>query len=165
MEEASLDVIREKAHDFAGRGKNWHFHILTPDCLFNLKRRYAFILEDTEDKQYFVHYSNQLESKLGRELAPMLHGAKVFQQAENDNKYTPSQAVQHMLARAGELSALRTEWHHHMLFPGCRYNKNAPKYTLVFEDPETHTTIENTTNSEPSDDLKLIEKLFYAQKP
>jgi hypothetical protein len=164
VEEASLEAMREKAHGLASRGKNWHFHILTPNCLLNLKQRYAFIFEDVESKQYFVHYSDQMESELGRELAPMLHGEKVLQREEENDKYAPSETVQHMLSRAGELSKLRMEWHHHLLFPGCQYNKNASKYTLVFEDPETRATIENTTGSEPSDDLKLIEKLFYAQK-
>jgi hypothetical protein len=68
-----------------------------------------------------------------------------------------------MVWRAKELNGQGVEWHHHMLFPGCAFNKHGQKFTLVFEDPEKHAVIENVTEEEPTGDLKLIEKLFYAQ--
>ncbi len=49
----------------------------------------------------------------------------------------------------------------HMLFPNCTFNLNAPKYALVFEDPERGNSLMSLTDEEPTNDLKQIETLFY----
>jgi hypothetical protein len=43
----------------------------------------------------------------------------------------------------------------------CRFNKNSPQHTLIFEDPESSEILESVTDEEPTNDLKQIEGLFY----
>lgn len=164
MKEVPLETIRKAAHALANKGAPWHFHILTPNCAFNVRHQYAFVFEDSENSSHLVHYSDKLEHNLGQELAPLLHGSKILQKEQIDGKPGPSEDTKRIVERAKELRTQGIEWHHHLLFPGCQYNKNTPLYTLVFEDPEKSTTIENITDEEPTNDLKLIEGLFYAQQ-
>ncbi|HSX17943.1 MAG TPA: hypothetical protein VLE51_01130 [Candidatus Saccharimonadales bacterium] len=164
MQEISIEEIQSKALGFDQNGVKWHFHILTPSCKFNTKSDYAFVLEGPDDSQQFVHYSKEAPSDLGKELAPLAHKAKVLDQKSTDDSYRPSEIVQKIIARAKELNQQGVEWHHHVTFHGCQFNKGVSNFTLIFEDPETGKTIESPSESEPINDLKQIEPLFYSQK-
>jgi hypothetical protein len=164
MQEAELDSIRATAHQLANTGGGWHFHILTPNCALNDKPHFAFILEDVDNVQAWVHYSQWMEQELGSELLPLLHKVSATPADEPDNHYQPSAKVHQILTRAQELNAAGTRWHHHVLFPGCMFNMHSPRYVLMFEDPEQGNTIEQVSDSEPTPDLKLLEPLFYAQR-
>ncbi|HEY1645631.1 MAG TPA: hypothetical protein VGF75_04600 [Candidatus Saccharimonadales bacterium] len=161
MEPATLDEIKAKAHELHDNGVKWHFHILTPTCILNEKQSYVFILECPDQNLTIVHYSNQAEKKLGQELSPLLHGSTVLDQGTTDIDYRPSEIVTRIVQRAKSLNRQSIEWHHHVLFPDCRFNKNSPKFTLVFEDPEEGETLESLSNEEPTNDLKQIEGLLY----
>jgi hypothetical protein len=134
---------------------------LTPTCNFNETLQYAFILEAPDQKISLVHYSDRAEKVLGQELSPLLHGAKVLNQETTDSSYRPSKIVKEMIDNAKSLNEQGIEWHHHVLFPGCRFNTHSPQFTLVFEDPHTTTVLENVSDTEPTNDLKQIEALFY----
>ena len=158
---ANLDDIKQRALNAQELGKKWHFHILTPMCQLNVRDQYAFIFEIPADEVAFVYYSDQAEKTLGQELAPLLHGAKVLDNKTTDANYAPSDTIGRIIGRAKSLNESGIEWHHHLLFPGCRFNKNSPKHTLVFEDPEYSELLESITSEEPTNDLKQIEGLFY----
>lgn len=161
MQEAEFEEIKTKALQFYKEGLKWHFHILTPTCSLNIKPKYAFVLECADNQQVFVYYSEQAEKALGQELSPLLHGAKILNKESTDAKYQPSETINNIIERAKALNQKGFEWHHHVLFPDCRYNKHSPQFTLVFEDPETSETLESLSDEEPTNDLKQIESLFY----
>lgn len=161
MQEATLEQIKTKALQFHKDDLKWHFHILTPTCSLNDRPKYAFVLECPDQQQAFVYYSEQAEKALGQELAPLLHGAKILNKETTDSEYQPSETVDKIIDRAKHLNENGVEWHHHMLFPGCRFNTNSPKFSLVFEDPEAHETLVSLSDQEPTNDLKQIEGLFY----
>ena len=79
-------------------------------------------------------------------------------------KILSSEHVAKLLVRAKELTAHNIFWHHHMLFPGCKYNTHEGKGVIVFEDMETGEVIESVSDTEPISDLQHIEGLFYGQK-
>ncbi len=164
MQETSLEKIEKTARELAGLGSKWHFHILTPGCDFNDTARYAFILEDLTNKQIYVHHSDQAEKGLGEKLVRLLHGDKILDQESVSKIYRPSATVQRISARAQELNRQGVEWHHHLFFPGCRFNQNNPRYTLVFEDRPNREVLQSITDTEPVNDLKQIEKHLYARK-
>ncbi len=157
MQEISLDSIKLKAESFHRQGLKWHFHILTPDCKFNEDSRYVFIIESPT--RTYVYYSNKAEKELGKELVPLLHGSKVLKEEATTSNHQPSEKVLKIIQLAKYLNEQGKEWHHHVLFPGCIYNKNSPKFTLIFEGAEE--VLENVTQNEPTADIKLIEPLFY----
>ncbi len=161
MEETELEEIRRLAHRIQKQGKAWHFHVLTPQCVFNEKNRYAFILECPDDKKQLVHYSDRAERALGEELAPLIHGVKILQKDGKESAHKPSPEMQKIIDRAQELNDKNIEWHHHVLSPSCMYSTNHQKFTFVFEDPESQNVTTNLTDTEPTDDLKYIERLFY----
>lgn len=163
MEETSLEQIERSARELAAAGSKWHFHILTPGCDFNSSERYAFILEDLKGERTYIHYSDQAEKGLGEKLVQLLHGAKVMDQQSTAAAYEPSDTVRRISERAQELNSQGVEWHHHLFFPGCRFNHNDPLFTLVFEDKENDEVLVSVTDEEPINDLKQIEKHLYAK--
>ena len=164
MGTATLEEIRTHALDAHEQGISWHFHIMTPTCKFNKLSEYAFILEIPDDKVALVHYSDKAEKGLGQELAPLLHGSDVLDTSSSSDEYSPSAAIQEIVRRAEELNEQHIEWHHHMFFPNCRFNNYPDQHLLVFEDPRVVEPFESATATEPTDDLKQIENMFYASR-
>jgi len=160
MKPTSLDEIKAKAYELNESGRSWHIHLLGSSCVFNDRPRCAFVLENPEEKLAWVHYSDQPEKELGKELLLLLHGDNMLDEVL-DPKYQPSSEVKAILKQATACNQNGTAWHHHMLFPDCRLNKHAPNYTLTFESDDNAEVLESVTNDEPTNDLKQIESLFY----
>ncbi|MEO6761362.1 MAG: hypothetical protein ABI220_03225 [Candidatus Saccharimonadales bacterium] len=163
MQEITVDSLKILASEITQASHKWHFHILTPACKLNEKPRHAFVLEDVTAGQSYVSYSDQPEKSLAVELAPLISGPKILDQTTTDADYKPSQETADMLKQSGTNIA-GTEWHHHMLFPDCRYNHHAPKYVLLFEDTTLNENIEMFSDAEPTSDLRKLETDFYASE-
>jgi len=157
MRAATTKEIEEKARLHSAKGLKWHFHMLSPECLLNDKGQYAFILERAGEAS-LVHYSDKMEMVLRSQLLPLLHGSEVL--VAEDSKYQPSKTVRAIISRAKQLNAAGVEWHHHVLFPDCIFNKHAPNWVLMFEDKQRGKILESMTEAEPIEDLKQIEPLF-----
>jgi len=164
MQQLSVLEIKELAKSYSLIKANWHFHILTPECQLNKTDKYVLAIENIDSDMESVCYSNKPYMGIGQELVRLLHGDDVIK--KNDEKsLTPSSLeVKKLLNRAKELIKIGKFWHHHMLFPGCRYNKHKDRWVIVFEDKEKNEIIESISFNEPKSDLQHIEKLFYSQK-
>lgn len=164
MQKASVDEIKKYAERYVKDKKKWHFHILTPECQLNDQKNYALVIENGTDNEAFICYSEKPYMDIGKELVQLLHGNDVIKKAEEKHKKPPSQSVKKLLKRAEKLIEEKIFWHHHMLFPYCKFNTNKNKWTIIFEDKENNKIIESVTDSEPKSDLQYIETLFYSQK-
>ena len=165
MVESTLDEIMGYAYDFVAQKESWHFHILTPECMLNNTGRYALIIENTISGKSSVCYSDEPYMDVGKELVKLLHGDDVVSEETKDSNTTESsQAVQDIITRVRSLNEQGVSWHHHMLFPGCRFNNHSDMWVIVFEDKETGEIVESVTSREPKSDLVQIESLFYVQK-
>jgi hypothetical protein len=169
MKNVTIQKIRETAKKLSSKSSTWHFHILTPECQLNDSDQYAMILEDTTSKETLVCYSQQPYLKVGKELVKLLHGKQVV-----DNKYSNqgvlskklavNNTIDKILKKAVSLNSKKMGWHHHILFPGCIFNKDEGKYVIIFEDKETKKMMKSVTDYVPIEDLKKVETLFYTQK-
>lgn len=165
MKNATIKEIKQKAKELVTTKKKWHFHILTPECQLNDEDNYALVLENTTDDESFVCRSDEPYMDIGKELVKLLHGDDVVDdKAQKVEKAEPSEQVQKILSRAKQLNSEGKAWHHHMLFPNCRFNKHQGKWTIIFEDKESGEVIESVSDNEPKGDLQHIETLFYQQK-
>lgn len=164
MKTVAIREIKTISERFSQENIKWHFHILTPECQLNDTDQYALVLENVTDQEAWVCYSSQPYMNIGHELVKLLHGDDVMHKNEENHISPPSPQVQQLLNRAKEMNDQGKFWHHHMLFPGCRYNQHAEKFVIIFEDQEIGQTIESITETEPKSDLQHIEGLFYAQK-
>lgn len=163
MNEATIEEIMEKARKLQKQGKRWHFHMLTPDCVFNKRKdKHAFVLECGSDSQSLINYSDKRHMEKGKILVRMLHGSEIV--SEKAPERALSRNVHIMIEKATELNKRGIRWHHHMLFPDCIFNKNKGEWCIIFEDKETGRVIESVSDCEPTGDLRRIESLFYAQK-
>jgi len=164
MKEVTIQELMETAKKINSEGKKWHFHMLTPDCMFNeIKNKQAFMLENTTDDEVYIVYSNDRYMDQGKELVKMLHGDSVTEKSESEPQIT-NESVKLIVERAKELNKKGVHWHHHMLFPDCILNKHKGKWCIVFEDKEMNKLLEAVFEDEPKDDLRAIEILFYQQK-
>ena len=163
-DDVTLEQIRQQARAYHNAKRTWHFHILAPNCVLNKDSRYVFMLECPGQQQVLVHHSNQAEKALGQELLALLHGNEVLQQATTSTTYQSSPEISAIIAKAEILNEQGVAWHHHMLFPGCQFNKHPSQFTLVLEDGQSGQMLESVTNDEPINDLKQIEPLFYKGK-
>jgi len=164
LAEITLKEIRTLALKFNDKALGWHFHVLTPSCSLNKKSQYAFVLECPEKDGAYVNYSAEMERELAKELSPLVHGKTVLDQNVINADYQPSKTVMRMIEKAKLLNDRKVEWHHHMLSPGCRYNTHSPQYVLMMEDSKSGEVLESLSESEPKDDLKQVEILFFKQK-
>lgn len=164
MQKSSNEEIKKLAEQYSLNGNKWHFHILTPECQLNKEKKYALILENGTYNKTFVCYSEKPYMNIGKKLVQLLHGKDVLKNEKEKKELPPSTEVKKLLDRAGELNTQGKFWHHHMLFPYCRFNKNNGRWTIIFEDQEKNEIIESITDIEPKTDLQYIENLFYSQK-
>lgn len=160
MQLLPLEVLHKKALTYAKTDTAWHFHLLSPTCLFNSEKRFAFIVEMPEKNESFVYYSDKPQKELGAELSPLLHKFA----AQPSEPAPPTINGMAIVERAKVLHEQNIAWHHHVLFPGCIFNKRSPSFVLTLEDPITGSVMESVTEYEPKGDLQYMEPLFYAQK-
>lgn len=161
MKELSIEEIEKKAELLNKEDKQWHFHMLTPNCMFNKKDKHAFVLENTSDSESFVFYSQERQMKSGKKLLQMLHGKEILGKKEQE---TSKEKIQIILKKAEEFNKRKILWHHHMLFPHCIFNKKIGKWNIVLEDKEKNKLLEASYDNEPKEDLNKVELLFYKQK-
>jgi hypothetical protein len=146
-------------------GKKWHFHILSPGCIFNKNKQFALILEDSENDKQYIYLSLKKAVDTGQKLVELLHGKGVSKNKKTkQGKGMVSSKVQEIVAKAKELNNKGIAWHHHLLFPDCIFNTDPRYYTLVFEDPLNKKVIKDISKEEPKEALQLIESLLFAHK-
>jgi hypothetical protein len=166
MKEASIEEVVETAKKLQEEGRKWHFHLLTPDCVFNKRKdKHAFVLENESTGETLIVYSYKTYKPQGRELAKLLYGKGIFDEPKGEAQSHPSgKSMQEILENARRLKREDRPWHHHVLPPNCIFNKHRGKWEIIFEDNEEGRSLSSVTSHEPKEDLKKIEILFYSQK-
>ena len=162
MKPIKIQELVEKAKQLQAECKKWHFHMLTPDCVFNERKdKQAFVLENESDSEVFIVYSNERYMKEGKELVRLIHGNSIIN--EDLKPKITDKNVELMIEKAKKLNENGTSWHHHILFPNCMFNKHKGKWCIVFEDKEQNKILEAVSDDEPKDNLRAIEILYYKQ--
>lgn len=162
MKEVSVKFILAYATQIAGKNKTWHFHLLTPDCVFNTKKDFALVLEDSKAGITYINHSGTKQEVEGKILLELLHGIKADEKKHSSGKVSP--AAKKIATRAKQLTKKSIPWHHHALFPDCVYNKSVGNWVVMLEDSVTGKVLESISKEKPDADLQLIEPLFYHQK-
>lgn len=163
MIETSEQEIITKAHTLVESNNSWHFHLLTPDCVFNEKGGFVLVLEDSGKGEQYFNHSETKQEETSKLLLELLHGIKADGAQNVSVSGQISEVVKKMEIRAKELIDKKIPWHHHALFPDCMFNDQRGKWKIILEDPETKEVLESITNTKPEADLKIIEPLFYHQ--
>lgn len=163
MQHISENEIKQIATSLQQQKKQWHFHLLTPDCMLNATDRFVLVVEDKESGEVYDYTANVAPTETSKMLLELLHGEQIFNE-EKEELGEMSEDVEHMMQRGKELNEKGYFWHHHVLFPYCTYNKHQGKWVIVFEDPEMKEMIESISGTEPKRDMKEIEPAFYRQE-
>jgi hypothetical protein len=124
---------------------------------------YAIIYEQSGLGQSLDYYSKKAELKFSKELATLLHGSKVMNGATAQFDGILDENATAIINLAKSLTDKNITWHHHVLYPGCKFNINTPNFTLMLENPANNQTLTAPSTTEPKKALSHIEKLFYAK--
>ncbi len=181
MQELPIEELRLHALRLQAEGKSWHFHLLTPACVFNEREdAHAFVLEDMTDGAVFVAYAvGETQSgdahtgyaavdlparymEIGEELVRVLYGDSILDM-EQGTTASENADMQKILDRARELNEQGVPWHSHLLVPGCMFNQRPDRWGLVFEDSTSDEAVVVRYDQDPVDDLRRIEVLYYEQ--
>ena len=154
---SKLSAIR-KASRWQRRGVQWHFHLLSPGCLFNPTKMHELFIESKRGN--YVARSHKPLTEIARLLVQLLHGRDITQFSSSP----ASGNVEKILKQAKQLSEKRVKWHHHLLFPHCVFNKKWGKWILAFENPLDNKLTELVYAHFPEKDLRKVENAFYGQK-
>ena len=154
---SKLSAIR-KASRWQRKGVKWHFHLLSPRCLFNPTKGHELFIES--GKGNYVAKSTKPLTEIARHLAQLLHGEKITKIATS----LSSGQIKTLLKRAEHLNHKKIRWHHHLLFPHCMFNKKWGKWIIALEDPLENKLTEIIYPHFPKSDLKKVENLFYGQR-
>ncbi len=163
MRSVNKSEVSEIVLSLHEKGRNWHYHLLTPTCQFNRSGKYAILVENVDTKEVFAYYSDKAEMELSNTFSELLHGKEVMNQRNTKANYSPSKDVRAILNLIKELSKQSVVWHHHVFFPGCTFNSHVSEFELVVEDPRSTNRLVSISDTEPKEDLKQIESIFYAQ--
>lgn len=74
MKEADFTVILKNAEDCYKNKVKWHFHILTPACMFNKKDKFAIIFENEKTRNQLVALFDEKPLKQGEKLEALFYG-------------------------------------------------------------------------------------------
>ncbi|MDP3741715.1 MAG: hypothetical protein Q8R15_00195 [Candidatus Micrarchaeota archaeon] len=154
---SKLSAIRKASRWQRGKVA-WHFHLLSPGCLFNPTKTHELFLESS--KGNYVVRSHGTLTEIAKHLVQLLHGRDITEFSSSPASGT----VEKLLKQAKELNQRRVKWHHHLLFPHCMFNKKWGKWILAFEDPLNNKLTELVYPHFPEKDLRKVENLFYGQR-
>ena len=74
MKEVEFSLILSNAERcYKGKTK-WHFHILTPSCMFNQKKKFSIIFEEEGKKEQLVSSFDEKPLKQGEKLEALFYG-------------------------------------------------------------------------------------------
>lgn len=74
MKEVNFDVILKNAQKCYHDKKAWHFHILTPTCVFNKWNKFAIIFEGETSAEHLVAFFAEKPLKEGAKLEELFYG-------------------------------------------------------------------------------------------
>ena len=74
MKQVEFSTILKSAEKCYKEKSKWHFHILTPSCMFNDKKKFAIIFEAEEQKDQMVSFFNKKPLKEGEKLEALFYG-------------------------------------------------------------------------------------------
>ncbi len=75
MKEIKFDELLKIAEEFYKNKTPWHFHILTPKCIFNKNRsKFCIILENENTGEVFVTFYGEKPLKDGEKLEKLFYG-------------------------------------------------------------------------------------------
>ena len=157
MIEVSCADLVARVHLVVERRGRGHIHTTVPGCRITGSPRRAIVFESTDEGKTFAFFSDEPIEALAKPLAIALHGAESVP-SDGETLDPVCEAVQKMAARmqAGK-------GHFHILNPVCQANPHPGRWTILFEDDELGP-FESVTDDRPLADIRLVERLIYAQR-
>jgi len=64
IKEVKSEELVKKVRDVAKNKNKWHFHFLTPACIFNKSKKFAIVFENEETKETLVCYFDKRPKEL-----------------------------------------------------------------------------------------------------
>lgn len=133
-QQIALDACLPLAKRFQGEGKDWHFHVLPPDCIHNpFPSQYALVMEDDTSATPYIAQAGNSFPEVDKALVRMLHGDSILDACASAAPAELEGAK--ILAHLRDLHMAGAIWHHHMHFPNCVINPLPGQWSISVESP------------------------------
>ena len=158
MIETDFRILAKKAKEYCDAGKDWHFHLFSPDCKFNIiPGKHALYLETAGIVAVF-----ECEPlKESETLANLMYGKGFLKKTDQREKNIEFEKI---FERVKELNHKGVEWHPHHWHPDCRFNEKPGYHAIAVEDKERGTVLVAYYKQKPVRDIAKLEQLFYKRK-
>jgi hypothetical protein len=153
----SHDELISTVRALVAAGGAGHIHTTVPGCRITGSGRRAIVLESTAENRSYAFFSDEPIEALAKPLAILLHGADSVP-GDSESLAPACEAVQRMAARMQD-----GKGHFHILNPVCLANPHPGRWTILFEDDE-QGLLESVTDERPLADIRLVERMIYAQR-
>lgn len=74
MKEVKFEAVLKEAERCYKSKIKWHFHILTPTCMFNKENKFAIIFEEEGKKEHLFSLFDEKPLKQGEKLEALFYG-------------------------------------------------------------------------------------------
>ena len=155
--EVSYEELVAHVRRVADRGGQGHIHTTVPGCRITGSSRRAIVFESTGEAKTCAFFSDEPIEARAKPLAILLHGSESV--PDDGETLAPACAAVQMMA--GRMQA--GKGHFHILNPACLANPHQGRWTILFEDDE-QGLLESVTDERPLADIRLVERLIYAQR-
>jgi hypothetical protein len=153
LDHPQLTEAVARVHAAGGRG---HIHTTPPGCALTGRAERGILFEATDEGRTYAFFDTVPIEARAKPLAVLLHGADSVPD-DRDVLAPACEAVARMAERMRQ-----GQGHFHILTPACLANPNPGRWTIVFEDDELGV-LASASDERPLADIRLVERLIYAQ--
>jgi len=163
FETLTAEATLDEATGAQGRRESWHFHMFSPNCIFNPQAGvYTLMVEFTDQRRNVCVMFEERPVEVNKVLLAMLHGEGALDEKGSDDEaggMTPEEEA--LLASVSAAVAAGRNWHHHMMFPICTLNTAEGKWRLSVEIEGSEEPAILDSDAEPSLLLNRLERIYF----
>jgi hypothetical protein len=171
MKHITFEALSNKATKFKQADIEWHFHMISPKCIFSQsKEQYQIIVENQSSDEVLSSYFSENPKKETRQMAELLYGPDFLTKEENtdeaipvDQKFHKNDAFQTIMKAAKACRDSGAAWHNHHFPPQCILNVQEGKHCIVFEDETADEALYAYFEENPLEALSELEKIYFAK--
>ncbi len=167
MKPIPFDVLLQKVKALKEKGDHWHFHMITPACIFSqVKDIFEIVVEIEATGETISSHFQEKPLDQTHQMAELAYGVGYLEKTSPGKSTEAAGADDNesfitMLRRAEACCKAATPWHNHHLHPQCRFNPRKGRHCIVFEDESRGEPLYAYYKENPVGDLAQLERLLF----
>jgi hypothetical protein len=157
--QVALEDCLALGESLRGTGRQWHSHVLSPDCRHNpFGSHYAIVIEDDTAGAASIAEGTTAFPEVDRQLVKMLHGDDILDSTKVAGGAEAARSSL-LLAHIMALQSKGLRWHHHVHFPTCVFNPHSGTWSITVE--ADNSLFSEAFAEEPLDTIREIQVIYF----